>query len=49
MLFKASQEEQNKRRTKQIETQLETIKKANTVFTNHSTNKIIKEKKESAF
>jgi hypothetical protein len=49
MLYQASHEEQVKRRTKQVETQLETIKKANTVFTNTQTNKIIERKKEHAF
>ena len=49
MLYQASHEEQVKRRTKQVETQLETIKKAHTVFTNTQTNKIMERKKEQAF
>ena len=49
MLYSASHDEQVKRRTKQVETQLETIKKANTVFTNTQTNKIFERRKEEAF
>ena len=44
-LFKASKQEMAKRQVKQVESQIETVKKANTVHTNSSTNKIIERKK----
>jgi hypothetical protein len=40
MLFEASKEGQIKRHSKQVEAQIETIKKSNTVFTNKQTNQI---------
>lgn len=40
MLFEASKEGQIKRHSKQVEAQIETIKKSNTVFTTKQTNQI---------
>lgn len=49
MLYRASREESAKKKSRLVESQIETMKKANTVFTNPVTNKIINSKKAESF